>query len=191
MDIILASTSPYRRQLLERLRIPFRCAAPCVDEDSWKATEVASQDLSEQLALAKAEAVASEYVDAVVIGSDQIADLEGGRLDKPGSQVQAVAQLERLAGRSHRLITAVAVIYRGRAVTYTDITTLQMRMLSHDEIERYVAADEPYGCAGSYKLESLGISLFESIDSADHTAITGLPLMAVCRMLRECGVFIP
>ncbi len=188
MNIILASTSPYRRQLLQRLRLPFECIAPLVDEEAFKYDDIQPAILAETLAVEKAKSIARTHPDAIVIGSDQVAECDGVRLDKPGTTARAIEQLTLLSGQSHRLFTSLCVMHRGEHQEHIDVTTLRMRSLTHDEIERYIATDQPLDCAGSYKLESLGIALFESIASDDQTAITGLPLLALCRMLREFGV---
>jgi septum formation protein len=192
-ELILASTSKYRRELLERLRIPFRCLAPGVDEEVVQNRFAAddAEHLAEHLAEAKARAVAEIHPEAIVIGSDQVCVCEGTILHKPGTAERAREQLEYLSGRTHRLVTAVCIVHGGNVVSTKDVTQLTMRELAKDEIERYIAADQPLDCAGSYKLESLGISLFESIVSDDHTAITGLPLMLVGRQLRGFGLNVP
>lgn len=191
MHLILASTSKYRRELLERLRLSFRCFAPDVDEEPFKDCGAAPASIAAVLARLKAESLAGLDPEAVVIGSDQVAELEGEVLGKPGTAENAVAQLERLAGRQHRLFTAVAIWHRFRCQLHVDTTTLAMRNLSRAELERYVAADRPLDCAGSYKIESLGISLFDAIETSDQTAIVGLPLMAVTTMLRQIGFKLP
>ncbi len=191
MDVILASTSPYRRALLDRLGIPFRSLAPEVDEDAYKAGGLSPLALAEVLALAKARSLSDARPDSIVIGSDQVASLDDLPLGKPGSVASAEAQLSAMSGRSHELITAVAVRHRGETIAHTDVTTLTMRRLSADEIRRYVEADRPLDCAGSYKLESRGIALFERVVSDDHTAIVGLPLIAVTTILRSLGVRVP
>jgi septum formation protein len=191
MDVILASTSPYRRALLERLGIPFRSLAPDVEEESYKARGLSPLALAEVLALAKARSLSEAWPDAVVIGSDQVASLDHRPLGKPGTVEAAEAQLSTMSGRAHELITAVAVRHRGETIAHTDVTTLSMRRLSSDEIRRYIEADRPLDCAGSYKLESRGIALFERIVSDDHTAIVGLPLIAVTTILRSLGLRIP
>jgi len=192
-ELILASTSRYRRELLERLRIPFRCVAPEVDEAAIQVRYAAEQveELATHLAEAKTRSVADREPTAIVLGSDQVCTCEGSVLNKPGSVQRAGEQLAYLAGKTHSLITAVCLIHSGRTIAFQDVTTLKMRSLTADEIARYVAIDQPLDCAGSYKLESLGISLFESIQSEDHTAITGLPLLLVARHLREKGLAIP
>ena len=193
MDLILASTSPYRRQLLERLGVPFRCVAPAVDEGAIQALfdAASAADLAEHLAMAKAVSVSRSEPEATIIGSDQVCVCGDRILNKPGSPAAAIEQLSYLAGKPHRLITAVCIWHEGALLRHRDVATLTMLPLLRDQIERYVAADQPLDCAGSYKLESRGIGLFESIQSADHTAITGLPLLAVAGFLRSLGYNIP
>ncbi len=191
MDLILASTSPYRRELLARLGIAFRSVSPGVDEDVVKQAFTDPIAIAEHLARAKAEAVASKEPGAVVIGSDQLVAFEGLVLGKPETPERAVEQLLLLAGREHRLITSVAVVDAHDTEVFTDVTTLRLRPLTPEEAARYVEADRPMDCAGSYKIESLGIALFDRIDCHDFTAIVGLPLLAVCRMLRSRGFAIP
>ena len=193
MDLILASTSPYRKALVERLGVPFRCLDPGVDEGALKTrlTGATPQALAESLALAKAIAVIERFPEAVVIGGDQVVALGDQILGKPGSVAGAVAQLEALAGRSHELITAMVVIGGKRMIQRTEVATLHFRKLSRAAIKRYVAADRPTDCAGSYKLEARGIALFERIEAADHSAITGLPLIGLTSILLDFGFAIP
>lgn len=191
MDLVLASTSKYRRELLMRLGVPFHCRSPALDEEAWKDRGLPPRELAAQLARAKAHCVARDEPQAIIIGSDQVAACAGQILGKPGCRERAVDQLALLAGRTHELITAVCVWRHDRSWQHTDVTRLTMRPLTPGEIERYVAVDQPWDCAGAYKLEQRGIVLFESIESADHTAITGLPLMAVTSILREIGFAIP
>ena len=190
-DLILASTSPHRRELLERLGVPFRCQAPRVDEESWKADVEEPRALAEGLAKAKALSLFDAEPEATLIGCDQLVTFEGRIFGKPASVEGAVEQLSALAGRSHALIPALAVWHDGRTFQHTDLTTLRMRSLDRAAIERYVAADRPIDCAGSYRLEERGITLFESIDSEDQSAITGLPLIALTTILRQIGFVIP
>lgn len=192
-DLILASTSAYRRALLERLRVPFRCVPPGVDEEAMKREVADPVALAERLATAKAAAVAAKFPEDVVIGSDQLATIDGEVLGKPGTTDRAVAQLERLSGRTHELVTAVCVLQvtPGARRTHIDRTRLTMRRLSREQLARYVAADGPTDCAGAYKIESAGIALFERIETEDFTAIIGLPLIAAVRMLRDFGIDIP
>ncbi len=189
--LILASTSPYRRALLERLGLPFDCMRPACDEDAYKRVILDPRQLAETLAWVKAESVAKLEPSAVVIGGDQVCVCDGTIHDKPGTAARAVEQLETLQGRSHRLLTAVCVVAAGRGRFHLDETTLHMRALSRQAIERYVERDSPLDCAGAYKLESRGIVLFEQIDTADHTAITGIPLLALTSILNELGFSIP
>jgi septum formation protein len=191
MDLVLASTSPYRRELLERLGVPFRCRAPLVDEEALKRDDLEPRALAEHLALAKATSLCGEEPQATLIGGDQLVAIDGRLLGKPGSVERAVEQLLALAGRAHELITALAVWHRGRTVVLSDVATLWLRPLPREEFERYVAADRPLDCAGSYKLEARGIVLFERIDARDHSAISGVPLIALTTILRELGYRIP
>ncbi len=191
MDLILASTSRYRQALLARLGVPFRCVDPMVDEATWKSTIPDPETLAETLAIAKAEAVAARFPEAIVIGGDQVVAFDGEILGKPGTDERAGEQLTRLAGRSHELITALVVVGPDYLTAHTDVATLHMRALTPAAIERYIAVDRPLDCAGSYKLEERGIALFERIEAADHSAITGMPLMALTSILLELGFAIP
>ncbi|MFT4703328.1 MAG: septum formation protein [Bradymonadia bacterium] len=190
--LILASTSRYRRALLERLGHPFDCIAPGVDERLWKGRGLSPRELVRQLALAKATAVASAHPGAIVIGSDQCASLDGAILGKPHTRDNAIAQLVLMAGRTHELLTGVAVIGPDGEVTgHIDVHRLTMRTLGVEAIARYVDADEPLDCAGSYKIEGRGVALFERVEGDDGTAIIGLPLMWVARTLTALGVVTP
>ena len=193
MDLILASTSPYRKALLDRLGVPFRCVDPGVDEAMVQAGMVGAtpRALAEALAGLKAAAVADRFPESVVIGGDQVVALDDQILGKPGTEAKAVAQLEALAGRAHELITALAVARGQRIIRHSDVATLHVRPLSRAAIERYVAADRPVDCAGSYKLEARGIALFERIEAEDHSAITGLPLIGLTSILLDLGFAIP
>ena len=191
LPIVLASSSKYRRELLQRLVPEFRWQSPDVDEESFQYPGVVPESLATTLAGAKAEAVAKSHPDAVVIGSDQLADLNGEILGKPGSRDAAIVQLTRMSGQSHRLITAVCVIDPESRFDLLHITTLTMRTLSREEIERYVDRDQPLDCAGSYKIECLGISLFDHIETTDFTSIMGLPLIPLGKHLRSLGIHVP
>jgi len=190
-DLVLASTSVYRRALLKRLGVPFRCRAPLCDESVLKGEGSNPARLAERLAHAKAASLVAIEPGAAIIGCDQMVSFDGQVFGKPLTAARAVDQLTAMAGGSHELITALVVIRGERTHRFTDVTTLRMRRLSRAAIERYVAADRPFDCAGSYKLESRGIVLFEEIESKDHTAITGLPLIALVSILRELGFEIP
>ncbi len=189
--LILASTSRYRRDLLARLGVAFTAVSPACDEEALKRPELGPRELAEMLALAKAESLRREHPDAVIIGSDQVVALGASILGKSGTIERAREQLAALAGRDHQLITSVAVIHGARTWTHTDVTRLTMRPLTTEQIARYVAADRPIDCAGSYKLECRGIALFSRIESEDQTAIVGLPLIAVTGILSDIGYLIP
>ena len=186
--LILGSTSPYRRELLGRLRIPFEVAAPDVDETP-NAGETPRQ-LACRLAMAKARAVAARFPDCVVIGSDQVADLEGQTLGKPGTHARATAQLQQMRGKTVIFQTAVAVVCQETGFAQMDLAPVKVlfRDLSDAEIETYLQAETPYDCAGSAKSEGLGIALLESIENDDPSALVGLPLIRTCRMIRAAGV---
>ncbi len=189
--LVLGSTSVYRRELLQRLRLPFTVAAPAVDETPLPSEPPAQ--LAQRLALAKAHAVATLHPEAVVIGSDQVADLAGQPLGKPGDHARATAQLQRMRGHTVVFHTAVAVVCHASGFVQTDLAPVRVRFreLSDAEIERYLRAEQPYDCAGSAKSEGLGISLLEAIDSDDPTALIGLPLIRTCRLLRAAGLVLP
>ena len=189
--LVLGSTSPYRRELLQRLRLPFTVMAPEVDETAL-VHEVPSA-LALRLALAKAHAVAAQHPEAVVIGSDQVADLAGHALGKPGTHARATEQLRLMSGHSVIFQTAVAVVCHatGFAQAQLAAVAVRFRALADDEIERYLLAEQPYDCAGSAKSEGLGISLLDAIDSDDPTALIGLPLIRTCRLLRAAGLVLP
>jgi len=186
--LILASTSRYRRELLDRLRLPYEVHAPGVDETPLSGESPLA--LSQRLALAKAHAVAARFPEAVVIGSDQVADLNGEPLGKPGDHARATLQLRRMQGQTLVFQTAVAVVCATTGFSAHDIAPVRVtfRPLGDDAIERYLLAEEPYDCAGSAKSEGLGIALLEAIDSDDPTALVGLPLIRTCRMLRAAGM---
>jgi septum formation protein len=188
LPLILGSTSRYRRELLQRLRLPFEVVSPQVDETPQAGEAPAA--LALRLALAKAQAVAALRPDAVVIGSDQVADLDGEPIGKPGNHERATAQLRRLSGRRVVFQTAVSVVHAqaGYAQTLLAPVTVQFRTLADIEIERYLRLEEPYDCAGSAKCETLGIALLDAIESDDPTALVGLPLIRTSRLLREAGL---
>ena len=187
-EIVLASTSRYRRELLGRVVAGARSAAPDIDESALAGERPEAQVL--RLARAKAARVAASCPDAIVIGSDQLAAGSAGTLGKPGTAERARQQLATLSGTSVRFLTAVAVLdaRSGRTLDALDVTEVQFRRLSPEDIERYVAREQPFDCAGSFKSEGLGIALFERVRSDDPTALIGLPLIALCRLLRELGV---
>jgi septum formation protein len=186
--LILASTSIYRRELLGRLRLPFEVAAPDVDETPG--LDESPGPLAQRLALAKARAVAQRHPEAVVIGSDQVADLGGIAVGKPGDHAGAVRQLRAMSARQVVFHTAVSVVCVARGFEASDLArvTVTFRSLNDDEIERYLQAEQPYACEGSAKSEALGIALLASVDSDDPTALIGLPLIRTCTLLRQAGL---
>ncbi len=192
----MASTSAYRRALLERLGLPFTCLSPEVDETPQK--DEAPLALASRLARAKAERIASRRTAAWVIGSDQVAVLgevpsEAQILGKPGSAAACIAQLEACSARSVAFLTAVAVLRQedGTAFEFVDTTRVRFRRLEPDTIARYVELESPLDCAGGFKCEGLGISLCDSIESVDPTALIGLPLIRLAAVLREVGFQVP
>ncbi|MCX7674074.1 MAG: Maf family nucleotide pyrophosphatase [Thiobacillaceae bacterium] len=188
MKLVLASTSPYRRELLARLKVPFEVAAPRVDETPLPGERPDATAL--RLAVAKAHAVAAEHPDALIIGSDQVALLEGEQLGKPGTHAQAVAQLTRMRGKTLEFHTALAVLNSrsGRVQTAVVPVRLIMRQYTDAQIEAYLRKDRPYDCCGSAKSESLGIALIARFDTEDPTALVGLPLIKLTEMLADEGL---
>lgn len=188
--LILGSTSIYRRELLSRLRIPFEVVAPEADETPNPHEEPAQ--LACRLAMVKARAVAIRFPQSVVIGSDQVADLDGEAIGKPGVHEAAVAQLQRMRGKRVVFQTAVAVVCEETGFAQVELALVKVffRTLADAEIEAYLRAEQPYDCAGSAKSEGLGIALLDSIDSDDPTALVGLPLIRTCRLLRAAGLIL-
>lgn len=186
--LVLGSSSPYRSELLARLKLPFQTAAPHVDE--MAAAGEPPLQLARRLALAKAHAVAAQFPQAVVIGSDQVADLDGQPLGKPGTHERAVAQLRQMSGRTVIFQTAVAVVCAATGFEQLDVAPVKVtfRRLTDAEIETYLQAERPYDCAGSARSEGLGVALLDAIESDDPTALVGLPLIRTCRMIRAAGV---
>jgi septum formation protein len=185
--LILASTSVYRRELLARLHHPFTAVAPHVDETAL--TGETPEKLALRLALAKAQAVAKQHPESIVIGSDQVADLDGEALGKPGTHARAVAQLQRMRGKTVIFQTAVSVVCQATSFAQTTLAQVkvQFRPLTDAQIEAYLLTEKPYDCAGSAKSEGLGIALLERIDNDDPTALIGLPLIRTCQMLDAAG----
>ena len=189
--LVLGSTSRYRRELLERLRQPFEVLAPEVDETPLAGEAPAA--LAQRLALAKARAVAAQRPGAIVIGSDQVADLDGEPLGKPGNHECAVAQLRRMSGQTVLFQTALAVVCLETGFEASELALVKVvfRQLDDATIERYLRAEQPYDCAGSAKSEGLGIALLDRIDNDDPTALIGLPLIHTARLLRQAGLQLP
>ncbi len=189
--LILASTSLYRKELLERLRVPFRVVGSQVDERAHPGEVPRAR--AQRLSLEKAKAVARSHPTDVVIGADQVAACAGQVLDKPGHAEAARAQLRAQSGRAVQFFSAVTLVHAERGLTegFVDLTTVVFRTLSDDEIEAYLSADGPYDCAGSLRSEALGISLCERIETLDPTALIGLPLIRLAASLRSCGFALP
>ncbi len=185
--VVLASTSKYRRGLLERLGMPFECADPQVDEapQSGEAPPATAQRLAE----AKARAVAIRFPDALIIGSDQVASCDGAKLDKPGNHANAVRQLTLVSGKTASFDTAVVLFDTKSKALWTRVVPCRVtfRTLDAQQIERYLRLEQPYDCAGSAKAEGLGIALIARIDTEDPTALIGLPLIALGELLRDAG----
>lgn len=192
-NLILASTSVFRKELLSRLQVPFTALAPLIDEDSHKDGNLSPTAYTQKLAFLKADSLSKNHPEAVIIGSDQAAFLPEANgsfaiLEKPHTKENAVLQLEKLAGRTHQLVTSLCVIYGQKHIYHTDVSELTMLPLSTDQIKRYVEKEPALNSAGSYKLEGLGISLFAKIRCEDSTAIIGLPLMALTKILNDLKV---
>jgi septum formation protein len=189
--LILGSTSRYRHELLSRLGLPFEVAAPDVDETPRLGET--PRTLALRLAIAKAHAVAHMHPEALVLGSDQVADLNGTPLGKPGNHEKAVKQLRKMSGQQVVFHTAIALVCHATGLETSDVVqvNVQFRALEEAEIERYLRAEQPYDCAGSAKSEAMGISLLEAIHSDDPTALIGLPLIRTCALLRSAGVVVP
>jgi septum formation protein len=188
MQLVLASSSRYRRTLLEQLRLPFACASPDLDETPLPGEPSAA--LVARLALAKARALANHFPDALIIGSDQACALDGRILGKPGNAENARAQLQACSGRRVTFHTGL-VLYDTRGATWqhtVDTYTVQFRDLSQAEIARYVELEQPFDCAGSFKVEGLGITLFSALEGRDFNSLIGLPLLSLCDMLRAAGL---
>lgn len=188
MQLILASQSQYRKAQLQAFGISFKAMAPNVNEEQLKAQGPKDLvELTRFLALKKAESLKTAFDNAVIVGADQVAEVNGERLDKPGDKPQAVAQLKKLSGKSHRLITSIAVISPLKTIQRTDVTTLIMRELSDEDIHEYIRIDEPFDCAGSYKIEKAGLALMENVQTQDPSAIQGLPMISLSQALQELG----
>jgi septum formation protein len=189
--IILASKSPYRKQLLERLGINFLTENSDFDENPLKEKIQDPSELTRELSIAKARVVAAKNPDSLIIGSDQVCHLEGVILGKPGTIVGAVNQLMQLQGKIHELVTSYAIIENEKVIVSTNVTKLKMRKLSEKQIKKYLSTDNPIDCAGAYKLELNGISLMEYIDTEDYTSIIGLPLVQLANDLNKMGIVVP
>lgn len=190
-DLILASKSPYRKELLERLGLSFRCVDPQYDEAPLKKLISNPEKLTQELSIGKAQAVLKLNQNSVIIGSDQVCHIEGEILGKTGSYEKSILQLEKLSGKKHELITSYAIMNNEKTIIKTNITQLFMRKLTTYQIKNYLSADNPIDCAGSYKLELKGISLMEKIITEDYTAIIGLPLISLANELTHFEFPVP
>lgn len=190
-QIILASTSPFRKQLLKKLHLPFETANPEIDETALADETVI--EMVQRLSRQKAQAIATDNPQAIVIGSDQSATFQGKAIGKPLTHANAVEQLRQFSGHTIEFITGLAVIDGTNAKTYqaTDVTQVEFRQLSDNEIEQYLRLETPYQCAGSFKSEGLGISLFNKIHTNDPNALIGLPLIELTSLLKQCGIALP
>jgi len=189
--LVLGSTSPFRCELLQRLGLPFDTAAPDIDETPLP--DESPKELVKRLSVAKAQAVASQFPDALIIGSDQVAVIDDDILGKPGNHDRAVEQLRRASGRSVNFYTGLC-LYNSRTNQHQlDVVSFEVtfRQLTDQQIERYLQREQPYNCAGSFKSEALGITLFEAMRGDDPTALIGLPLIRLTSMLTEEGVALP
>lgn len=185
MQLILASTSRYRQAILKRLQLPFVAVAPDFDEKSDPSKS--PHEIAETFAREKCLSIADRFPEAVVLGCDQVVDLKGVTIGKPGTRERAVTQLQKLSGQTHVLHTAIFLRYQIQEASYCDETSLTMRNLSREEVEWYIDRDQPLDCAGGYKIESLGPHLLEKIQTHDPSAIEGLPSLALMRILRQWG----
>ena len=189
--IILASSSPYRRSLLARTGLAFNTFAPDLPEEEISSRLLSEKktpkEIAEQVAVAKAEVAAQKFPGALIIAGDQLVSFKGKILGKPHTHQAALLQLQDLRGQTHELITALILLGPERLETHTEVTRLKMKMLSDQELENYVSLDMPLDCAGSYKIEKSGIVLFESVESADFSAIQGMPMIWLSNRLKEYG----
>jgi septum formation protein len=188
MRLVLASTSPYRRSLLERLGLPFETASPEFDEVGAEGLPPA--EVAKRYAEGKARSLAERYPDALVVGSDQVLDFEGRQLRKPADLGGAADQLLLLAGKTHSLHTAVAVLDTRRDALELEVARVDLTLLplTRPQAERYVALDQPHGCVGGYTYEGRGVALFADVQGADESAVVGLPLILLCQLLRRHGL---
>jgi septum formation protein len=185
MKILLASQSPYRKQQLKDLGLRFTAKSPKFDEDSLKGQGIAPRALALRLAIEKARSLVARHPDYVIIGADQLVALGKKVLGKPGSAKNAVKQLQMMSGKTHELVTALAVIYKGKVWTKTVVASVKLHRLSEKEIRAYVKRDRPLDCAGSYKFEHGGFSLVESMQVSDPSSLIGLPLIELSAILRN------
>lgn len=189
--LVLASSSPYRRELLQRLQLPFTCCSPNIDERPL--ADETPEVLVQRLAVAKARALRAQFLQHLIIGSDQVAVLDGQILGKPGTAAAAIAQLTAASGRSVTFHTGLCLLDSASGTIQVDCVpfTVHFRSLSPAQISRYIEREQPLDCAGSFKSEGLGISLFRATEGEDATSLIGLPLIRLCNMLSQAGIAIP
>ncbi|MBD64504.1 MAG: septum formation protein Maf [Halobacteriovoraceae bacterium] len=185
--LILASKSPYRKEILAKIGVPFECVSSGFDEDELKKTYSDPQVLTQKLAIGKAQAIEANFQGAVIIGSDQVCHVDGKILGKTGNIADSLEQLKLLQDRTHELVTSYCLLYQGEFKVRTNVTKLTMRKLSESQLKNYLSIDNPIDCAGSYKLELNGIGLMKKVETEDYTAIIGLPLVALTNDLEELG----
>ncbi|EQC50482.1 nucleoside triphosphate pyrophosphatase [Bacteriovorax sp. DB6_IX] len=188
MKLVLGSSSKFRKAQLEQLRVPFDTYSPDIDEDQIKNSSKTPLEISRELSLEKAKAVLEKYPNDLVIGADQVLNFKGEIFSKPGTAENAMAQLKKLRNETHELITSYALITKDKEIVETVISKMTMRDLTDEQIRKYVELDEPLYSCGAYKLETLGISLFKSIECPDHSAIIGLPLISLTTQLEKFDV---
>ncbi|MCB0350539.1 MAG: septum formation protein Maf [Bdellovibrionales bacterium] len=191
MQIILASTSPYRRQQLKDFGLEFRSIAPKFDEESFKSSKLHPRKLCTLLAQKKAESLTSQHPNALILGADQLVNLEGKVLGKPKTREKALQMLKQMSGKTHELITCLCVCYQGKVYKATVVAKIKMRKLTRDEILRYIYRDNPLDSAGSYKFEMSGLSLVKKMTVPDPSSLTGLPLISLMQILLKIGEPIP
>lgn len=187
-ELVLASSSPYRKQQLKQLGLEFRAQSPHCDEDEFKKMKLPHKELCTRLAFEKAFSLKKDFPQASIIGSDQIAVFEGEQLNKPGNLKKAAEQIYQMSGKTHQLMTSVCILdSKGQAHQHIDISEIRLRPLSYEQCENYVAKDQSQNCAAGYKIESAGIALIESLKTNDPSAIIGLPMIATTGFLMQLG----
>ncbi|MEH0861581.1 MULTISPECIES: Maf family protein [Halobacteriovorax] len=188
MQLILGSSSQFRQNQLKQLGLDFTCVSPNIDEEAIKNDGISPLEVSRQLSLQKAQEVLKNNPEAIIIGGDQVLNFNGDIFNKPETIENAISHLKKLQGKTHELITSIAVISKDKQVVETVVSKMTMKELSDEQIERYVVSDEPLWSCGAYKLETQGIALFDQIECPDHSSIIGLPLIALSKILPEFGI---
>lgn len=191
MEILLASTSPYRKEQLKNFGLEFRAIAPKIDEESFKSSKLNPKKLCEFLAEKKAESLVASHPSDLIIGADQLVNLNGKILGKPKSREKAIVMLRQMSGKTHQLITALCICYKGKTYHATVVAKIKMRKLSRSDILQYIYRDNPLDCAGSYKFEMSGLSLVKRMSVSDPSSLTGLPLISLTHLLLKIGEPVP